>query len=263
MPEREKLFLTLDEARDAIARDFSQYPDQLKLLASLVPLVLGDDAYLIQEHGNRRVWLKSSSLKKPVPLTADHLGKFILQQLDRQLPSPERMARICTRVFQTFVTPSSSRNDGFSPALDSNRDGRFCLPSVWSLLPETGVQGRMHRGRLPTLGRIGAHRYPRLGGDGQAGRGGYGLPYLDGAGDQPVRGDLPLAETRRQSKPVCLHDPRRSTHHLPAVSRHPQARPHDRMPGRLKNRPDGMPACLERESCNEPNAAFPAIQLHP
>jgi Fe-S-cluster containining protein len=117
MPEREKLFLTLDEARDAIARDFSQYPDQLKLLASLVPLVLGDDAYLIQEHGNRRVWLKSSSLKKPVPLTADHLGKFILQQLDRQLPSPERMARICTRVFQTFVTPSSSRNDGFSPGL--------------------------------------------------------------------------------------------------------------------------------------------------
>lgn len=120
MSERETLFLTPDEARDAIARDFSQYPDQPKLLASLVPLVFGDDAYLIQEPNRRRVWLKSPRLEKPAALAVDRLGESVLQQLDRQPPSPEQMARICTRVFQTPVTPGRSRG----------RDGQF-LPGFW------------------------------------------------------------------------------------------------------------------------------------
>ena len=117
MPERETLFLTLDEAKDAIARDFFQYPEQLKLLASLVQPVFGDDAYLIQEQNRRFVWLKSSRLKKPTLLPVDQLGEFILKQLDRNLPLPEQMARICARVFQTPVTPARSKNDQSLPGL--------------------------------------------------------------------------------------------------------------------------------------------------
>jgi Fe-S-cluster containining protein len=129
MPERKKFFLTLDEARDAIACDFFQYPDQLKLLASLVPLVFGDDAYLIQEPNGRKVWLKSSRLKKPTPLPVDQLGEFILKQLDRQLPTLEHMARICTRVFQTPVMPARSKNGQSLPGLwvQSGMDDFVCL----------------------------------------------------------------------------------------------------------------------------------------
>jgi len=129
MPEREKIFLTLEEARDAIARDFQQYPDQLKLLASLVPLVFGDDAYLIQEPDHRKIWLKSSRLKKPVAQPVGRMGEFILQQLDRQPPSPEQMARICTRVFQSPATPARSKNGQFFQGVwvQTGMDAFFCL----------------------------------------------------------------------------------------------------------------------------------------
>jgi len=129
MSERETLFLTPGEARDAIAHDFFQYPDQRKLLAALVPLVFGDDAYLIQAPNRRRVWLKSSRLKKPAALAVDRLGEFILQQLDRQPPSPELMARICTRVFQAPVTPDRSKDGRSLPGfrVQTGMDDFICL----------------------------------------------------------------------------------------------------------------------------------------
>jgi len=129
MPEREKFFLSLDEARDAIACDFFQYPDQLKLLASLVPLVFGDEAYLVQEPNRRTIWLKPSRLKKPVSLPGDRLGEFILQELDRSLPLPEQMAQISARVFQTPVTPGRSKDGRSLPGLwiQTGMDDFICL----------------------------------------------------------------------------------------------------------------------------------------
>ncbi|MBC2710278.1 MAG: YkgJ family cysteine cluster protein [Desulfosarcina sp.] len=113
MPEKERLFLTIDEALDAVRNDFSQYSSQLNLFSAIWPMVFGVDAYLMREPKSQTVWAKTPDAKKPYSARADELGKRIIRHLKLYPVSPEHMAGICTRVFQTPVAA------GFGPGAAS------------------------------------------------------------------------------------------------------------------------------------------------
>jgi Fe-S-cluster containining protein len=104
MRDREKLFLTRDQALEALGRDFMQYPAQMSLLSTLVPMICGDSAYLMRDAGRPTVWLKTPELKRPLQLHEERVGEWLVHRLKAVPPSIEQLAAICTRVFQTSVT---------------------------------------------------------------------------------------------------------------------------------------------------------------
>jgi Fe-S-cluster containining protein len=114
MPEKERLFLTIDEALGAVRGDFAQYDSQLNLICVIWPMVFGEGAYVQQKVGSRSVWAKKSANSKLMPSIEDDLKRRILDRLNRLTPDPEQLARICSRVFGAHVTA------GLGPEPDSS-----------------------------------------------------------------------------------------------------------------------------------------------
>ena len=103
MPERERLFLTIDEALGAVRGDFAQYASQFHLLAVIWPMVFGDGAYVLRDDRSRSIWAKMSGNTKLIPSSEDDLKQRILERLYRYPPDPQHLARICSRVFGAHV----------------------------------------------------------------------------------------------------------------------------------------------------------------
>jgi Fe-S-cluster containining protein len=111
MTNAEKLFLNRDQAIDAIARDFEQYPSQFNLWVSLMPLVFDGDAYLLEDPDGSKLWMKTPHHKKPFRIDRDRVGSWLVQQLQSAHPPIEHLASICSRIFQTPVKPAWDADD--------------------------------------------------------------------------------------------------------------------------------------------------------
>ena len=128
MPDSRRLFLTINQAIQAIANDLNQYPPQLNTLSTLLTMAFGDDAYLLKASDGSRVWVNAPCLVKPCAMPIDALGGWIVDQMKKQAMSPDRLAGICTRVFQTPVVAAVGDN-GVDPAgvwVNTGMDGFKC-----------------------------------------------------------------------------------------------------------------------------------------
>ncbi|MFO7713610.1 YkgJ family cysteine cluster protein [Desulfosarcina sp.] len=117
MPDKERLFLTINETLDAVRMAFAQYPSQFNLLAVIWPMVFGEAAYIMRDTGNRTLWAKIHSQAKLIPASEDDLKQRILDQLQRSPPDPERLARISTQVFGASATAASGSRPASSPGI--------------------------------------------------------------------------------------------------------------------------------------------------
>ena len=111
MTKAERLYLTRDQAIDAIARDFKQYPSQFNLLASLMKMVLGGDAYLLKGGKDAKLWIKTPDRKKPFQIDEERVGALLVHKLQTAPPPIEHLANVCSRVFQTPVMPAWDTDD--------------------------------------------------------------------------------------------------------------------------------------------------------
>jgi len=129
MPDREKLFLSRDQALEAMVRDFGQYPSQVNLLVSLVPMVYGENAYLVRDSNSPQLWLKIPGRKKPFPVDEDQLVQRLIEHLTAAAPTDEQLARICRRVFQTPVTAAGKGNQTRTSGvwIETGMEGFTCL----------------------------------------------------------------------------------------------------------------------------------------
>ena len=128
MPDRERILLSRDQVLEAITRDFGQYPSQTNLLSSLVPMVFGEDAYLVSDPRSARLWLKIPERKKPFSIDESQLAQRLLQRLKTAPPTEERLAEICTRIFQV---PANAAGSGKDPTVsgvwvEAGMDGFRC-----------------------------------------------------------------------------------------------------------------------------------------
>jgi Fe-S-cluster containining protein len=103
MSNKERLFLTIDEALDAVRGDLAQYASQFQLLAVIWPMVFGDGAYVLRDDRSRSIWAKTSDIAKLIPSSEDDLKQRILDRLGRCPPDPQHLARISSRVFGAHV----------------------------------------------------------------------------------------------------------------------------------------------------------------
>ena len=128
MPEKERLFLTIDEALDAVRGDFVQYASQLNLLSVIWPMVFGDGTYVLQDARSRSVWAKIPGKTKLIPSSEDDLKQRIVDQLKRLPPDPEHLARICSMVFGTHVKAGSGPETELLPGLwiDTDMEDFVC-----------------------------------------------------------------------------------------------------------------------------------------
>ena len=118
MKEKDRLFLTVNQAVEAVAKDFEQYPFQRRRVALLVPMVYGDSAYVTGGVKNGTIWLKTPDQKKPIPIDEKQIGRLLIQRLIKNPPTIEKLAEICSLVFQTPCSPACK---GESPS----------VPGIW------------------------------------------------------------------------------------------------------------------------------------
>ena len=128
MPDKEKLFLAIDEALDAVRCDFAHYDGQFNLLSVIWPMVFGEGAYVMRESHNRSVWAKIPGNTKLIPSSEPDLKRRILDRLDRWRPDPKQLARICSRVFGAHVTAGSGPEPDLSPGIwiDTDMNDFIC-----------------------------------------------------------------------------------------------------------------------------------------
>ncbi|MFK4766027.1 YkgJ family cysteine cluster protein [Desulfobaculum sp. SPO524] len=105
MCDKERIFLTRDEAVEAMRIDFEQYAPQMALFADLAPRFLGGAARIVEHDGG--IALRVDAAAGPRYIPADAAGECIWQAVERaRLPLAE-LAALCHTVFwgRTEVAP--------------------------------------------------------------------------------------------------------------------------------------------------------------
>ncbi|MGA6926066.1 MAG: YkgJ family cysteine cluster protein [Desulfosarcina sp.] len=123
MSVKERLFLTVDEALEAVRIALAQYPFRLNLFSILWPMVFGAGAYLLQQGRGRTLWTKIPGETRLILSSEDNLKARIAEQLQRSRSTPAQLADICSTVFGAPVE--------FGPGPDA-------APGVWI---DTGMAG--------------------------------------------------------------------------------------------------------------------------
>ncbi len=105
MPEELQTFLTLAQSIDAVAADFGQYGPQPDMSRKIGPLILGNNFKIGRSNGVERAWIRRNGGHLFEPVDDMALGFYLIHLLETCEFDAERMAQICTLVFQTPATP--------------------------------------------------------------------------------------------------------------------------------------------------------------
>ncbi len=101
------LFLTADEARDAIRRDFRQYEPQVMLFRELLRLLYGDEAVISHKSGQDGFWLRTSKDRELTWLAGVKLVNYMCDAVVPAMDDLALLDAVCTRVFRTRAAVST------------------------------------------------------------------------------------------------------------------------------------------------------------
>ena len=101
MQEKDRFFLSTEEALAAVGLAFTQYPSQLNLISVIWPLVFGRESYVMRDSGRGTIWAKTSKRSKLISASEDSLKRLIVERLKQLPPPPQQLAKICSQVFGT------------------------------------------------------------------------------------------------------------------------------------------------------------------
>ncbi len=109
MDNGQLVFLTMSEAITAIKMDFTQYNPQKALFKELCPVLLGENAFAIEDAQSNTFWLKTGNSRKMQKLSGEELGSILCENLNNKPPSMDLLANICKRVFLTRAFPGHDK----------------------------------------------------------------------------------------------------------------------------------------------------------
>jgi Fe-S-cluster containining protein len=97
----ETLFLTPEQAVEAVCIDFRGYRPQPMVFSDILRSLAGDDAACRREPGREGLWIAGRRRGAMRWLEGDALVEHMCRALRRARPAQEQLAAICRRVFQT------------------------------------------------------------------------------------------------------------------------------------------------------------------
>ncbi len=111
MPDRDKIFLTIQEVVAAVRADFSQYGPQKALLLNLCPLILDKGTLIVKDSRGDGVWISFAGRSRSRRfLRYVELGEHLCAVLENSPPALNLLADVCRRIFRTAVYPGRSQD---------------------------------------------------------------------------------------------------------------------------------------------------------
>ncbi|MEX1298462.1 MAG: YkgJ family cysteine cluster protein [Desulfotignum sp.] len=137
------IFLTPDQAVDAVALDFQTYGPQPDLFRRIAPLVLGAQCRVTAPDEKwSGVWVLRGNTFAPVE--DDQLGFYLIHVLETDPPDLNTLADICRQVFQTHIVAGYDRAGSISGIWIHSQMDRFichqCGQCCHTLDYETGCE---------------------------------------------------------------------------------------------------------------------------
>jgi len=121
------IFLTRQEAVDAVRMDLQQYGAQTGLLCELFPIVMGTDALALPDEDRRRVWIKQKSRGAMRSISCDDLAETLVTHMAAQAVSTVRLAEFCRGIFKAPAVPGMDRRSRQAGVwVETGMDGYNC-----------------------------------------------------------------------------------------------------------------------------------------
>lgn len=100
-----RIFLTEQEAKQAIGLDFQQYGTQSRLFHELSPLILGQTVIPLGGPGHTGMWIRQKTNNHMRRIKDDELGELLCETLAANDYPLSLLAGICSRTFQVKARP--------------------------------------------------------------------------------------------------------------------------------------------------------------
>lgn len=101
MKIKKSIFLTYDQALDAVCFDFRQYGPQVLLFAELVRVVSNGRMPVKKDNPKQGLWIGESGRRNMRWLAGSDLIDFMCRLVRNAGPDAAKIAAVCTRVFQS------------------------------------------------------------------------------------------------------------------------------------------------------------------
>ena len=112
MSEKERIFLTRDEALSAVLTDLRQYRPQKRLFMNLCADVFGRDTVVVDDLRREGLWMSSSRSRSMRFVSTTDLRERLCRGIEQARPSSELLAGLCARVFDTFAFSGGKNGNG-------------------------------------------------------------------------------------------------------------------------------------------------------
>lgn len=115
--EHDTIFLTCDEAVDAVCIDLQQYAPQIMLCCNIITLVTDGKATAKKNTQKGGAWISVEGQSNMRWLDGPALGRYVCDLIGEVNPDVNLLATLCARVFQTGVRPGVDPQTGLEGIL--------------------------------------------------------------------------------------------------------------------------------------------------
>lgn len=105
MLEKDSIFLTTEQAIEAVCLDFRQYEPQVLLFSEIISVLSKEDIIARREMGKNGIWIRRIGERKMCWLEGPQLIDSMCDIISKIRPDPRVLAAVCARVFQTRAFP--------------------------------------------------------------------------------------------------------------------------------------------------------------
>jgi Fe-S-cluster containining protein len=112
MTAKDSIFLTVDQAAEAVCIDLREYGPQLLLFCEVIRLLSENQTVVRADLQKKGAWISAHGRKNMRFMGWPELVEYLFEALRTAGLTPELMAAICVRVFQTRAFPATNSDSG-------------------------------------------------------------------------------------------------------------------------------------------------------
>jgi Fe-S-cluster containining protein len=112
MSEKERIFLTREEALSAVLNDLRQYRPQKRLFMNLCADVFGRDTLVVDDLRREGLWISAARSRSMRYVGILDLRERLCREIEQARPSSASLANLCGRVFDTAAFSGGKTGNG-------------------------------------------------------------------------------------------------------------------------------------------------------